>query len=302
MRVLLAGATGTLGVPLTRQLLAAGHEVLGIARTQPGADRIRHLGATPLSANVMDRDALLRAVEGHQADAVLHELTALAKPPARHADMAATNALRVQGTTNLLDAARLVGARRFVTQSIVLGYGYIDHGEKVLTENAPFGVPRGDAFDPHLAAMLSTERQAFEAEGIDGIALRYGLLYGADVDKVVAMLRRRGLPVAKRGGLLPFVHHEDAAAATVATIERGHAGHAYNVVDDVPATFRELVIRIAEVRGAPRPLVLPQWLLDRAAPYGGSVLGRVSMRVSNAKARSHLAWAPRYPSYEEGVR
>jgi hypothetical protein len=70
------------------------------------------------------------------------------------------------------------------------GYGYRDHGPAVLTEQAPFGRPAGDRTDPHLAAMLSTEQQAFSAP--EGIALRYGLLYGGDAPQLRALLARRG--------------------------------------------------------------------------------------------------------------
>jgi len=95
-------------------------------------DHLSHLGAHPILANVMDRDDLERAVSGVQADAVIHALTALKKTPLRHQDMYATNALRDAGTTNLLAAAREVGARRFVAESMTLGYGYGDWGEQVI--------------------------------------------------------------------------------------------------------------------------------------------------------------------------
>lgn len=301
MKVLLAGGTGTLGIPVLTSLRAHDHEVLAIVRSREGEARVRSLGATPIFADVMHRDSLLRAVDGMRADAVIHELTALKKLPVKHADMTATNALRTQGTTHLLDAARAIGATRFLTQSIVLGYGYYNHGDTVLTEDSPFGQPRGDAFDPHLSAMRSSEQQIFDAEGIDGISLRYGLLYGEDIDKVVGMLRKRSLPVPKAGGLLPFIHHRDAASATAAALTFGRPGSAYNIVDDQPATFRQLFTAIADARHAPRPLTLPTWLLRAAAPYGGPVLDGVSMRVSNTKARSELDWKPAYPSFRDGV-
>jgi nucleoside-diphosphate-sugar epimerase len=301
MKVLFAGATGTLGIPIVMRLIDAGHSVIGVSRTADGAERLRRLGATAVIANAMDRDRLLDATNGVEADAVLHEMTALKRAPAGHRDMAATDALRVQGSTNLVEVARAVGARRFVTQSIVFGYGYRDHGTEPLTEESPFDATGGDPFDMHVAAMVSAEQQAFGADGIDGVALRYGLLYGEDADTVERMLRRRSLPVARRGGRLPFVHHQDAAAATIAALERGRAGEAYNIVDDTPATFRELITAIAEARGAPKPPALPRGLLRLAAPYGGVVLGDVSMRVSNAKAKRELGWVPRFPSYRDGV-
>lgn len=131
--------------------------------------------------------------------------------------------------------------------------------------------------------------------------LRYGLLYGEDAGAVARMLRKRALPVARRGGKLAFVDHQDAAAATVAAVEWGHGGQAYNIVDDTPATFRELITGIAQARQAPKPLVMPGWLFKLAAPYGGAVLGDVSLQVSNAKAKRDLGWSPRYPAFRDGI-
>lgn len=301
MRVLLAGASGTLGGPLVRRLVEAGHDVTGLARQQAGAAAIRQRGATPVLADVLDRTGLLRAVDGREFDAVLHELTALKKAPLRHADMRPTDLLRTQGTAHLLAAAEATGARRFLTQSIVFGYGYYDHGTEPLTEDSPFGEQRGDASDEHVAAMASTERQTMTASGIEGIALRYGLFYGADIESMVTMLRKRMLPVVRGGGEIPFVHHEDAASATVAALERGVGGRAYNIVDDTPGTFSDLVREVASVTSATKPLTVPDALLAVAAPYGKVLFGPTSMRVSNALAKAELGWTPQYASFKAGV-
>ena len=298
MKVLVAGASGALGVPLTRQLIANGHKVLGLTRDLGGARHLEALGAEPVVADALDRDGLVRALDGLWADAVIHELTALRKPPTRHAGMAPTDRLRTEGTANLLAAAEALGAKRFLTQSIILGYGYRDHGPALLTEDAPFGRPAGDRSDPHLAAMLSTEQQAFTAP--EGIALRYGLLYGGDA-QMRALLARRGLPVA-RGGVLGWIHHTDAAAATVAALEHGRPGQAYNLVDDLPATWQEVYTAMAQALGTPPPRRIPRWLFRLAAPYVASFAVDTSMRVANAKAKTELGWQPTFPTYHDGIR
>ena len=298
MKVLLAGASGALGIPITRQLLAHGHQVLGLTRDPAGARRLEALGVAPVVADALDRERLLRAVDGDWADAVIHELTALRKPPARHRGMATTNRLRIEGTANLLAAADALGAKRFLTQSIIFGYGYRDHGPELLTEDAPFGRPAGDRTDPHLAAMLSTEQQAFSAP--EGIALRYGLLYGGDAARTRALLDRRRLPVA-HGGVLGWIHHEDAAAATVAALEQGRPGQAYNLVDDRPATWWEVFTTMAKAFGSPPPRRVPPWLFRLAAPYVASFAIDTSMRVANAKAKADLGWQPAFPTYRDGI-
>lgn len=176
--------------------------MIGLTRGRPGADRVAALGARAVVADALDRDSLLRAVDGLAADAVIHELTALKKPPLRHGGMAVTDRLRSEGTANLLAAAEPLDARRFLTQSFILGYGYFDHGDRVLTEQDPFGRLAGDRSDPHVAAMRSAEQQTFTAP--EGIALRYGLLYGGDADEMRALLAKRGVPVAA-GGVLGWV-------------------------------------------------------------------------------------------------
>ena len=298
MKVLLAGADGALGTPLTRLLLARGHTVLGLIRNPSGAPTLRARGVEPIVADALDRKDLLRAVDRHSADAVIHELTALRKPPLRPSGMTMTNRLRTDGTANLLAAAARLGAKRIVTQSIVLGYGFRDHGDHVLTEADPFGVPAGDLTDATVAALHAAEVQTFTAA--EGIVLRYGLLYGGDAPQIRPMLAKRGVPVAT-GGPLGWVHHLDAAAATVAALERGRPGQAYNIVDDQPATWSEVITSMAEAFGAPPPRHVPRWLLRLFASYVAMVMVDTSIRASNAKAKTELGWEPRFRSYREGI-
>jgi nucleoside-diphosphate-sugar epimerase len=301
MRVLLAGATGAIGVPLVTRLVESGDDVTGISRTETGAAALADLGADAVLADVLDRDGLLGALAGRRYDAVIHELTALKKPPARFRDMDATNVLRTTGTAHLLEAARAVRATRFVTQSIVFGYGYFDHGDEPITERARFGQPSSDRFAPSIQAMAAAENQVFDSQDVEGVALRYGLFYGRDIATVAGMLRGRRLPVSSYAGTLAFISHEDAAAATVAALRRGRADSAYNVVDDTPVSWRDYATEVANAVGAPRPLTLPGWLLRTAAPYAGRFMTRVSMVVSNTRAKEELGWKPEYGSYVEGV-
>jgi nucleoside-diphosphate-sugar epimerase len=299
MKVLLAGASGALGVPLTRQLVGHGHQVLGLTRSPAGARLLQALGATPVVADVLDCRTLRRALDGLTADAVIHELSALRTAPTRHRGMAMTDRLRTEGSTILLAAAEVLGAKRFLTQSIIFGYGYYDHGDRVITEDEPFGNPAGNAGDPHIRAMRSAEEQAFTAP--EGIALRYGLFYGGDARQIRTLLERRRIPVAS-GGLLGWIHHDDAAAATVAALENGRAGHVYNLVDDLPATWSQVFIAMANAFGAPSPRELPAWMLRLVAPYVASFAVDTSMRVANDKAKRELGWQPAYRTYRDGIR
>lgn len=302
MRVLVAGSTGTIGVPLVRALVAGGHQVYGLTRDPAKRPLLTSLGAAPVVADALDRDTLLAAVDGLTADAVIHELTALKRPPQRHRDMARTNLLRTRGTAHLLEAATAIGAHRFVTQSMIFGYGYGDWGDQLISERDRFGPPGRGRFEEHVAAMRSAELQTFTTEGILGVVLRYGPFYGPGgaIQGLIEPLRRRRLPVPRDGGgTLSWIYVDDAAAATVAALERGRAGQAYNVVDDEPVQWREFVTTLAHAVGAPPPPTVPGWLLG-LAPYAAAIMTS-TLRVSNAKAKAELDWAPSVPTYRHGI-
>ena len=153
MKVVVAGASGALGRALVPQLIAAGHAVIGLSRSTGGAERIDAAGAQAVVADVLDGPGLLRVLAGVRADAVLHEATAIDGMPFLHRHLYPTDALRDRGTANLLRAAEQLGARRFVTQSFFLGYGYRDHGPEPVTEERSFAPLAGDAFDVHMRSM-----------------------------------------------------------------------------------------------------------------------------------------------------
>ncbi|MFJ5550907.1 NAD-dependent epimerase/dehydratase family protein [Streptomyces sp. NPDC093225] len=296
MRILFAGASGVLGQRAVRELTAAGHEVIGLGRGP----------ANTLRADLLDRDAVLRAVDGRAFDAVVHAATALnGKAMLRHRDMAGTNVLRTRGTENLVAAALETGARRFVAESMMFGYGYGDHGDRTVEEDRdPFGPPGADRhLEEHVGAMRRKEELTFTTEGLDGVSLRFGLFYGAGVTDttLLPMLRKRALPVVPdRGRALSWVEVGDAARAVVAAVELGRPGRAYNVCDDRPLAWGEHVRTAAEAFGTPAPRTVPQWLL-RAAPLARALM-TTNLRMSNARARHELDWAPTHRSTADGLK
>jgi nucleoside-diphosphate-sugar epimerase len=142
----------------------------------------------------------------------------------------------------------------------------------------------------------------FSADEIEGIALRYGAFYGQDsVTRIITnLVRKRRLPVpSSGGGFVTFIYLDDAAAATVAALEKGRAGQAYNIVDDEPTRWADYLDALAAELAARRPVGVPTWML-RPIPYLHTII-TASMRVSNAKARRELGWAPTVPTYRQGT-
>ena len=153
-------------------------------------------------------------------------------------------------------------------------------------------------------SMLVLERSALGTPGIEGLVLRYGYFYGpgsvfAPGGSSAEDVRRRQLPIVGTGaGRFSFIHVDDAAAATVAALDRGAPG-IYHVTDDEPAPQREWVPGLAQIMGAGAPRHVPLWLAKLVA--GPMALGAVSMRgASNAKARAAFGWAPERPTWREG--
>lgn len=303
MRILLAGATGTLGTALLPMLVAAGHELLGVTRTAAGAVRLTSMGVLPVQADVMDVEDLLTALDGRQVDAVIHQATAITGVPLFHRSLYATDALRDHGTANLLRAAAAVGARRFVTQSFFLGYGYRDHGAEPLGEDHPFAELTGHpGIDRHMRAMRSNEDQVLHAPGIEGIALRYGMFYGPEpaTRRLMHLAKRRLLPALRPSGTTSVIHIHDAAAATMAALESGRPGQPYNIVDDQPVTFTDYFRAIADVVGASPPRTVPGHLLA-VLPYLHALMVRTHIRLSNQRAKRELGWTPDFPTHRAGL-
>ncbi len=308
MRVFVAGASGAIGRPLVRQLLAAGHEVTGMTRREERAEGIRAAGATAVVCDALDATSLEIAVRGAAPEVVVHELTAL--PPrldykAKDDPLAATNRLRREGTRNLVAAAKAAGARRLIAESVA--FFYAPEGDWVKDEEEPLFLDAPAPFGHAAAALADLEQQVLGAKGIEGIVLRYGWLYGPgtyyahDGSLTEDALKRRAPIVGKGTGTFSFVHVEDAASATVAALDHGSSG-AYNVVDDDPATMREWAPTFAEVVGAKKPLRVPVWLARLVAGAGAVSMATQLRGASNAKAKRDLGWQPRYSSWREGFR
>lgn len=305
-RVLVAGATGALGRPLVGALRTAGYEVVGLTRTPAKQQVLRALGAEAVVADALDADALHAAVGRSAPDVVVHLLTALpAGGPAKTSDLAATNRLRRVGTANLLSAAAAAGVRRVVAESMVLVHGFGDSGATPVTEDARLRTP-GRTEAELVGALRDLERQVVDAAhaGIEGVVLRYGLLYGASTGStraMVAMLRKRRMPLpGGGGGVASWIHVADATTATVAAIERGRPGRIYHVVDDEPVSWRDYTTLLAHRVGAPAPPSLPLWAARIVAPFGARMLS-TRLPISNARARRELGWTPVYTTYREGI-
>ena len=303
MRVFVAGAAGAIGRQLLPQLVAQGHQVTAATRSPGKLELLRGLGAEPVVVDGLDALAVGEAVARAEPEAVVHQMTSLAGPQnLRHFDktFAATNRLRTEGTDHLLAAAAAAGVRRFVAQSYT-GWTNIRSGTPVKSEDDPLDPDPPAEQRETLAAISHLEGAVLAAAAMRPVVLRYGSFYGPGAsDDLVGLVRKRRVPVIGDGaGIWSFLHIHDAAAATVAALERGGPG-VYNVVDDEPASVAVWLPYLARAVGAKPPRRVPVWLGRLAA---GEVVVSMMTQVrgsSNAKAKRELGWRPAWPSWRQG--
>jgi nucleoside-diphosphate-sugar epimerase len=307
MRVFVAGATGVIGKQLVPRLVAAGHEVTGMTRSESKRAMLEELGAVPVVADALDPDQVADAVARSKPDVIVHQLTAIGTVDTRHFDrsFALTNRLRTEGTDHLLSAGHAVGVRRFVAQGVGSYFAYARAGGPVKSEEDPLDTTPTREARESLAAIRHLEEAVLGAQWTEGIVLRYGVFYGpgtslAPGEEQFELVRRRKLPLVGDGrGVWSFIHVADAAEATVAAVEHGSRG-VYNVVDDEPAPVAEWLPALAQKLGGKKPMRVPRFVGRLFAGETGAVFMTEIRGASNAKAKRELGWRPAHPSWRQG--
>jgi nucleoside-diphosphate-sugar epimerase len=225
MKIFLAGAGGVIGRRLVPMLREAGHSVVGTTRSTDRAEALRLLGAEPLVVDVFDADGLMRAVTVAAPDVIIHQLTDLPTAPGTpgfEESRSRNSRLRIEGTANLMKAAKAAGVRRVIAQSVAFAYAPSDRPH---VETDPLAPPPGN--EPYSTArgVVALETAVTGTPGIDGLVLRYGYLYGPGTWNAVA-------PAA------PAIHVDAAAHAALLAVSKGGPG-IYNIAEDGEAVSGE---------------------------------------------------------------
>ncbi len=217
MNLFIAGGTGAIGRVLVPLLVNAGHKVVALARSPDRASQLEQMGAVPVVADVYDEASLARLVAESEAEAVLHQLTAFGT---KNGDpYAETIRVRIDGTRNLIAAARAAGVRRFIAQRISFMCSPFGHG--LTDEDTPLYLDAPAGVQPLAQAIASLERQTLDAGQMSGTVLRYGWFYGPGTSydpqgSIPTAIRKGAMPIVGSGaGTYSFINLDDAAAATV---------------------------------------------------------------------------------------
>jgi nucleoside-diphosphate-sugar epimerase len=298
MKIFIAGASGILGRRLVRQLTARGHSVVGLVRGAKGDAAVREAGGAPRQADLFDAESLARAADG--CDTVIHAATAIpTKRKSIPADWAMNDRIRRKGTRCLTEAAAKIGAKTYLQQSIT----WVARPK----DDSAFDEDSAVVPDPAIQSAIDAESIAREAGATDGFTvaiLRGGYFYdseSAHTRMLADALRKRQMPIFGAGDAQwAMIHSDDAASAYVAVAEKPASG-VWHVVDNELVIGRDFLVQFASKLGAPPPRRVPVWLAKWLAGEQAVAYFTRSTRTTNARLRRDFGWAPRYPTYRQGL-
>jgi nucleoside-diphosphate-sugar epimerase len=310
------GGSGFIGGALVRRLLADGHAVRALARSDAAAAKVRELGAEPVSGSLDDPTGLRAGAQG--SELAFHCAATLGESGKRE-DFVRGN---VDGTRNVLEAARAAGVRRFVhvgtEAALMAGQPLVD-----VDETAPL---RPDS-PAHYSATKAQAEQLVRAAAVDGfetVVIRPRLVWGVGDTTILPALAE-----AVRSGRFRWIgggmhrtsttHVDNVVEGLVLGAQRGQSGEAYFVTDGEPLVFKDFVTRLLATQGVEIPdKSLPAGLASAIAVAGEAAwrvlplpgqppVSRLALWLSSqectidiSKARSELGYAP-VVTVEEGL-
>lgn len=307
MKILLTGATGYIGTAAAKALIARGHEVLGLARSEQSAAKLRQMGAEAVMGDLGDSSSLAMAVVASDVDAVV----STASVGASNGDNAATFA-RDRAAVGVMQEALGDSGKTLVFTSGSAVFGVFNGGnatEVAYGEDAvvplPLEVfaPRSARVHPMLgaglgeamAARVETERAVLDDPRLRGIVVRPGLVYGyggsLDIPAVISMARANGRGAHLGAGTTrqSYIHLDDLADLYCLAVERAPQGTIlHGVVDDV--SHRDLAAAVSRMIGADDrtdSFTLEQMLgLNAAARLGLRLTARLPSSINRRLGRA----------------
>jgi nucleoside-diphosphate-sugar epimerase len=283
MRIFLTGATGFIGSRIVGQLVGAGHQVLGMTRSDAGAQALRRAGAEPYRGVLEEPDSLTRGAA--QADAVIH--TAFDHDFSNFL----ANCEKDRRAIRALGAA-LVGSDRPLVITSGTGMGASEPGrpatEDVINANNP---------NPRVASELTGQEMA--AEGVKVVVVRLPQVHDAHrqglVSPYVAIAREKGLAgyVGDGSNRWPGAHVDDVALLYRLAVEQGRGGERFHAVDEEGVPAREIAETVAAGLGVPA-ISMTQDQANEHFGWLGMFVG-MDLPASSAWTRARLGWTPRGP-------
>ena len=276
MKILLTGGTGFIGSAVLDQLVAAGHRVTAVVRSQKSSLHVQDAGATGIIGDLFNADWLAAELRGH--DAAIHTAAGGDERDAELNDAVIDAAIAAFSGTE----------KPFIHTGGIWVYG----NNPAITETSPLAAP-------DLTAWRVASEQRLLGSGIKASVVQPGIVYGYGKG-IPAMLA-----VSPEAGSVPLfgtgdqrwttVHVDDLADLYVRVLEQAPGGRTYVGVSGQNPTVRELGEALGEVAAED-----PAATIERLGGFGEALL--LDQQASGQRARSELGWQPTRPSLVDELR
>jgi nucleoside-diphosphate-sugar epimerase len=298
MNIFVTGATGVLGKAVVPRLVAEGHDVSALSRSEVNRKLLQGFGVEPIQANLFEEESLQHALA--RCEAILHLATKI--PPTtqmgRRSAWYENDRIRSVGTRTLVEAALAAGSvQTFIYPSFA--FVYPDNGDRWIdAETTPV--------QPAVPACSTLEAEAevtrFASHERRGISLRMGSLYGPEPNTGQFLrFARWGIaayPVA-HDAYLPQIWVEDAASALITALMQRVPSGVYDIVDDEPLTHGEVFAAMAQAVGRKHLWQPPAVLMRMMTGVVYDIISR-SLRISNRRFKAVSKWNPSVPNARMG--
>lgn len=289
MRIFLTGANGWMGSEIARDLLAAGHTVTGLVRTQDNAEAVARAGLTPLVGTVGDMELIRHALR--DMDGVIH-------------------------TAFGLDIAN-IGQIAMEDRQVIEAFGAAFQGSSrpIVVTSGIFMMPPGvtateatrQAIPPDFPRASEQTAAAIADEGVHASVVRLprsvhgqGERHGF-VPMLANIARATGVSayVADGANLWPAVHRVDAARVFRLALEQGERNATYHAIAEEGVPFRQIAEAIGRQTGVPARSLTPAEADVHFGPLAVWVAGNGP--ASSAQTRAALGWTPRASGIVEDI-
>ena len=297
MKVYIIGGTGFLGTFLIPKLMAKGHDITVLTRSEEKASPLESLGVDVMVGDLLRPESILERIPPQDA------IISIAVPDVKIGRISQNRLKKLQKETKKLFSTPVAIAEKCQCPLIVtLGSSFTTRGDETADETWPierFGVARiGKAVDP----LLSEVQQRGSPPLIQMLP---GQIYGPGglFKRVMYERMKKGKyrVVGSGENHIPRIHVKDCAEAYVCALEKMPVGERFIIADDGPCTAREFMDYMAKNMKVPRPKSVPGFVIRIV--LGKLLYETITMncRVSNAKAKKQLGWQLRYPTFKEGL-
>ena len=302
MKIFIAGATGVLGRRVIPGLISSDHQVFGLSRSDQNDLILKQLGAEPCRGDLFDKDKLISMTS--ESEAILHLATSIpGKLPITPADWEANDRIRTEGTKNLIDAAVENKCKLYIQESITALYG--NQAGKPVDENSEISpsVPQPAESAVEMEELIN---KAIYYRNLPAIILRFGIFYSYDSDLTASTfnaIKKGKYNIIGNGNVFwNLINVEDAASAVVKAVNNSgnNKGKTFNICDDMPVLYKDVMSFIAKKLKAPKPGTVT--VEEAKKVFGSGMIEYLltSYRCSNKRAKQELKWQPVYPDYKAG--